>query len=333
MNFAAQQLDHEQALIRALGALPPLLTPTALEPTATLAGQTASVEQACVRIRQLLESAAAPVLVGLEQLTLEAADRAIQLAQALRARVLLAPWADFPVRQDATWAWVDSAELVLCVGSTMHVDPAVAVNADLATAARWRAGLRQSTPGNAVSAQLPRVHSAQRVAVVLASDVDHAVEGQWHALAGALQTRARWAVLREADATTGNRRGVLEALLWRTGRSPIQAGLNLATTPPTGTPDLLTLHSAGAIDLILDFGDCTPALENQTPDLPLIRIGCMTPDVPATVQLHTPGLVRGLHARVVGLDGSVHWLDRSPASTAAPIADPTRALLERLLTP
>ncbi len=288
-----------------------------------------AVEQAV----ECLRAAEAPGVIGLHQLTMEAARAAVLLAAALRGR-LLPSAQSLPLRVEHAGRIdeVMGADLVLKVAFveergavaaavTAKGLPAIELDCDLETVLALRAHLRGEGADEAATASATPIRqaadmitAARRVGVVLSAGTDDRVVSQWHKLASDVQSKVRMSVLQLPADAAANERGAAEVVRWLTGLSITQAGVDFAGDEPRPCP-------AAPADVLIDFSQADAGVGGRR-----IVVGPAR-DKSAAVNFITPGPAMGLAARVMRCDGVMLWLCDDP-STAPP--DPAVALLDEL---
>jgi len=320
-------------------------------------------ESAIAEAAGWLTRAEAPLVTGLEGLTVEGCRLACALAEALGATLALAEAR--PSHQPAcfrlTLGEAMARPLALLVdpgapgagpahahpvvrrlaarGVTCHAVPA---GPDLPTELRrWLAGGEAAAPvAPEARALAERITRAGRVTLALAPGVSPGVTAAWQRLAAqaALEVRLHLLPL-PALAREGNRRGAVEVALWQTGLSLEEGGITFAGGAPRPAPDAATLLARGAADLVLEAG-----IEPQVPaGAARIRIGPghVPPPVPPpappppapseaarSLHLPAPGLVPGGPGHVVRFDNVVLSLSGGERAGDTP---PDARILTRLL--
>lgn len=334
---AADALCRDLALV-----LPEVRPATSVEIKATIAGQSASLQAALERAGELINASAAPALVGLHQLTIEAVREAIALAEKMRGRLL--PWpgtadpaeARHPVVQTASLGHVFACQMIIwvgCDGASGAIAERIAerqllaafVDAGLETVER----LRREMAANPAAEPIGKF---QRVAAVLKPGCDLRVASQWHKLAAQMQPHVRFCVFPLPDPhASANARGAGETVTWQTGLSLAEGGIDFADGAPRRSPgglDAAIRSSVRSIDLLIDMRVPTGCEAIQR-----IVIG-PTSDPAADVSFVVPGLVTGLAARVMRCDGIVLWLCDDPGRAPAdPTVNLLRQIRERTQTP
>ena len=297
-----------------------------------LGADAAELSDAVARAAQLLRAAAAPAVIGLEYLTIEAVRQAVLLAQTTRGRLLpQRPIDPARARQAVTWSmtldqarrcdvWIrvgaadkklDQVEQHISDGMTRVHGDQVLVKTEQAT---LEAVLQHRAAATDDAGQWLRSvlkPSARSVVVTLAPDCDARVVSQWHKLAADVQQDVRMAVMELAAADAANARGADEVVVWMSGRSLAAGGIDFADQQ---------VPTCNAVDVAVTVGKVVTDVPQR------ISIGAEL-DSRAQVSFVTPGLASGLAARVMRFDGAILWLCADP-STAPP--DPTVQLLTDL---
>jgi len=313
------------------------------EAQAWVGGRAASVEDAVTYAAELLRGSAAPAIVGLNGLTLEAVREAVALAEAARARLLPMPLGDplsmrMSVTQAATLGHAMSADLRVVIQDgarkanaiealiAERVPNALFMPGDLGALLQLRATVREQGAAAITSTTaLPVKH----VVIPLPADTDPRVIGQWHRLAADLQRAVRVSAITVPDLTkVANLRGALEVITWQTGLSCATGGVDFADGAPRPSAAAATLIQRGGIDLAVDTGWRPLPVELASQCAHRIRIG-IEADASADVSFVTPGLAAGLRARVMRFDGVILWLCDDPAPAAGAVDDPAVSLLRR----
>ncbi len=307
---------------------------------ATVEGQACSIDKAIERAADGIRSSDAPAIVGLNGLTLEAMDAAIDLAQAMRGRLLPRSAVD-PVqaRQGVSFhpglAQAFGADLRVIESTdqtpSVHRPHAVTLaihervpNAlfmavrELSAVLRLRDALQQE----GVSAvrrltSLPVNHAI----VVLPADTDARVISQWHRMAAQMQSSLRMSVLVAPSLREGNLRGAIETIALRIGFEASSGGVDFASGEPTPCPGLQTHLDRCGCDRFIDTGF------DKTVRNAAVFISPNESDAEQCDVWFCGGLQRGIAARVMRFDASMLWLCDDPS--AAP-ADPTVNVLQRL---
>lgn len=303
--------------------------------TASVDGKTASVDRAIAHAAGMLHAAAAPALIGVEWMTVEAALQAVELTEAMGGLMLPAgPVDPTGLRRTVTHSLtLDAActcDMVVWVGGGARRGPIAdvigqgnsesrSVEDGLDAVLALRSKLAEAKTVDDTAAVIV---GAKRVAIVLAPDVDARVAGQWHKLADDLQLRVRMGVVGLPDPMLGpNRRGAHEAVCWQSGAALSAGGIDWAEgAAKTNGSDSTVLHRGG-VDVVIDAAGLATHVPARR-----IAIG-RADDSHAEVCFRTPGLAFALAARVMRFDGAMLWLCEDPA-TAPP--DPTVELLQRL---
>lgn len=256
-----------------------------------------------------IHAASAPAITGVENLTMQAVRAAVQLARAMRGRLLPNAGHGFTVQQGASLGHVMNCDFVIQPGPAQWaaehpVAIAIAnrvlhqlfVPPDLDSLLQLRAEVRDKG-ASAITDITQR--EVRRLAVVLPPHCAVEAISQWHKLAADLQTYIRTCVLHLPDlATSANTRGAAEVVTWMTGI--------------TGAVDFSTgqaqrCHAVTGCDCQIDIEPGG-----------VIRIG-------DKASFHTPGLSIGLNAHVMRFDGIVLRLCDDPAASPP---DPAVELLE-----
>jgi len=305
----------------------------------------------------MLAAAEAPIIAGLNLLTLEAQQAAVDLARRIGA--IVAPWPnhDHPVNarrrvsQNATLGQACQSDFVLKPAADVHgsdhpISTEVArrrlhtlfVGPQLDNLLKLRSRIaaeRNSNDGagdgSAVIRSFAR-HDINRVAVLLPSYTDPATTSQWHLLAADLQTELRMSVtVLPEPKTHANHRGILETLLADAGLTCATGSINFATESPTPCASAATILTRHATDLIFAAGLSADTLNfpDNIPRITLGQAGDVTPDPAAVWSIQTPGLTLGLRARVMRYDALIHWLADDDELQKAPL-DPAVAVFERI---
>lgn len=274
--------------------------------TATIDGKPAAVEEALAQAAWLVAHSAAPAIVGLHRMSIEALREAVALAEHIRGRLLLRPGdaqpiaSRLPVVQTATLGHVFASDLIVWVGRDMYSEDHPVAQA---VAGRRLLASFVDASVDTVLALRERFEvdpEHKRIAAVLPPGCDVRVVSQWHKLAAQVQDRVRLCVFSMPAMDAANARGAHEVVTWQTGVSPAAAGgVDFADGAPRAC-------SHGPADLTIDARDG-------------LTIG--------PVHFGTPGLVLGLAARVMRCDGVVLWLCDDPRKAPA---DPMVKLLGRL---
>ena len=288
-------------------------------------GSAVELADAVGQAARLLGAAAAPAIIGLEYLTIEAARQAVLLAQTTRSQLFPhRPIGPVRARQAVTctmtldqarrcdvWIRVGAADDKLnqaeqYIGDGMneaHPNKALvkAEPATLDVVLQHRAAAADDAGQWLRSALKP---DARSVVVTLAHDGDARVVSQWHKLAADVQQHVRMAVIELAGPDAANARGADEVVTWMTGRS-------LAD---------LSSRSSQSTDVAVTIG---PAAMDAPQRISIAG----ELDSGAPVSFVTPGLASGLAARVMRFDGAMLWLCSDPGN-APP--DPAVQLLADL---
>ncbi len=280
-------------------------------------------------IAQAIRRSQAPAIVGLNSLSIEACRHAVAVAEVMRGRLL--PWPlpgdnthdHSSVTQTGSLGHIFASELIIwvgCSGGDGPIAEAIAahqllgalVPADLATVLNARRTM-------AADPKAAPIGSHRRVGVVLGPGIDPRVASQWHKLAAQVQTTTRMAVFALPDlAATGNRRGVLEVILWQTGQSCRTGGVDFADGAPRPCSDAQTQLDLGAIDLLIDttLPEFPPATGLTGHVKHRIVIGPRVSAGPTAERLRhvtVPPLTQGVAARVMRCDGVILWTCADPA--------------------
>jgi hypothetical protein len=309
-------------------------------------GEAVGIAQATAQAKKLIHAGAAPAMVGLNGLTIEAVREAVALAERCRARLLPAPLAEplsmrMNVVQAATLGHVFSADLRVAfrddpsrhdcpldeaiasrVPNTLFVD-----GGDLSALRKLRAMARgQGAAAVTSTTALP----VKQVAVTLPAGTDPRIESQWHHLAADLQRSLRVSVVTLPDLKrAGNIRGALEVITWQTGLSCATGGVDFGDGGPRPCGGAATLLPRGAVDVIIDTGLIAFDSGMMSGVKHRVRIGDAL-DASAEVCFVTPGLAAGLRARVMRFDGAILWLCDDPSPAGGAMRDPVVELLSKL---
>lgn len=236
----------------------------------------AALEAMATPMAAALKSAKAPAMAGLGTLSVEGAIEAVELMRAVRGRVL--PWpmpgdnarGPMSVTQTATLGHVFASDLIIWVGCTGGDGPiAEAISEHQLRAAfaeptldavmRLRDALKRDPHSEPVGRW-------KRVAVVLAPGCDGRVVSQWHKLTAQIQQAVRVCVIQLPDiARHRNLRGACEVVTMLTAISCDAGGVDFSSGVPRPCPDVMTLLSLNAIDLLIDTA---PEPINAPPSLP-----------------------------------------------------------------
>lgn len=290
-------------------------------------------ESAVARTADLLVSCAAPAIVGIASLSIEATRAAARLAEAARGRLL--PWplpadAGLPyasVTQTASLGDALACDLVVWVGGhgtenavaellASHQLKAAFVPATLDAVL----ALREAVAKNPATDPFGQ-HRRITVAISPVAQGDTRVIAQWHKLAASVQQHCRVSVVELPDLSRQfNARGAFEAVTWLTGVSPRRGGIDFSDGAPRQCPHLDTLLELGAIDLILDAA--ASPLPSAANPITTVRIGGLrdagiVPSLTIPLRLLAPGR----SCQVMRFDGQVLRMSDDPAkSPADPIA-------------
>lgn len=305
-------------------AIEPRWIEPAARASAQIAGVDAPLDRAVAQAVELLRSATAPALVGLNGLSIDGVRAAAQIARKSAGKWL--PWpsgspepATRLVTQTMSLGHALASDLIVWVGCS-GTDSAItrAIISDQLLSAflgpelsvvlnlrRLLANTKEQSPFG----------SAKKIAVVVGANVDSRVVSQWHKLANESQKRHRIGVLQLPAAHAENSRGGFEAITWLAGVSPTRGGIDFANHPPIGCADAATQLSANAIDVALDF--VSPNTRLPWPaDVKRIFMG-ERHDPAAAVSFQVPALALGVDASVMRFDGVTLRLS-SDAETAVP---------------
>jgi hypothetical protein len=301
-------------------------------------------------IRKRLLAARAPVLAGVEDLTLEAAQAALDLATRLQARVVSRrpTGLRFPpaIAFHAISGWIARCDALAWCGFDRQDGGVAAALVPWLRALREGPGrlhlqltgdlahtsaLRSFDSPHAALRELGPPASTDRLTrlgVLLSPRIaDERVSRVWHELAGRWQNSVRVAVAQLPTTDSLWARTASEVALWRTGLSLDHGGIDFADGVALRCPDLHTLLARGAADLVLALtaGAARQAVDAGLPTLALAP----QPVRGALAFVATRGLCRGIQARAITWDGEMVRL----ADDGAGAADELPELLRSLASP
>ena len=293
---------------------------------ASIADQAANPRDAVAWARQRVHAARALVIAGVEELTLESAQAMLDLAGRLKARVVSrrATGLRFPpsIAFHANAGWIARCDALAWCGfdtqdggvaptlipwlRSLREDPSrlqFHAAGDLAQASALRAF---DSPHEAMRSLDPQASSdrVNRLGVLLSPRVgDERIGRIWHERSGRWQTKVRTAVAQLPAQETLWARTASEVALWRTGLSLDHGGIDFADGRALRCPDLHTLLTRGAADLVLAL---SAAAAHRAIDAGLPTV-VLAPQRVAGAQVFvaTRGLCRGIQARAITWDGEM----------------------------
>lgn len=280
----------------------------------------AAIDALALPMTAALRAAKAPAIAGLGAMSIEGVMQAVKLMREVRGRVL--PWplagntrGPMSVAQTATLGHLFASDLIIWVGCTGADGPI----ANAITERQFRAALAPPTLDAVLTLREALTHNPhsepigqwKRVAVVLGPNIDERIVSQWHKLAAQVQAFVRVCVIQLPDLMQHrNIRGAREIITMLTGLSCDSGGIDFTNaSTPRPCPDVMTLLSLGAIDLLIDTAP--DPIEASPPPARHTRIN-------PSALMAVPSA-----ARVMRFDGTMLRLADDP-DTAPP--DPAAAL-------
>ena len=230
-----------------LGLVLPHVEPLQQDSVRVIGDQVQSLDEALQYAGKLINDSTAPVILGLENLSIEAVQAAVYLAEKMRGRLVLGPAPNLknrcgthPVIQTASLGEILSADTLLWVGATLSTVRSRIESAGCSRSTLELAGdltsvlsLRRSLANrDRADSSIELILAGKRVAVLLGSTIDPRVESQWHKLAAGLQREVRVFVTRLPDENARNRRGAIEVVTWQTGIAPDSGAVDFSSGAP-----------------------------------------------------------------------------------------------------